>query len=62
MSYYFKDNNNLKKLTKINEYPFINERFLKLQQNKNVIEVGFWVMDLLDNDRPLPRLHIDINQ
>ncbi|UCH88296.1 MAG: hypothetical protein JSV49_08505 [Thermoplasmata archaeon] len=55
MSYYCKEKSYLRKLTKINEYPYLNERFVALKSNKhNVIEVGFWISDILNYEgKPL---------
>lgn len=47
MSYYLKSDNNTKLLRKMYEYPYLNERIMELSNKNNVIEIGFWVKDIL---------------
>jgi hypothetical protein len=54
MSYYFKEKSYIKKLGRMNDYPFLNEKHVLLKSGNNVIEVGFWISDILNyNGKPL---------
>lgn len=48
MSYYYEAKHNLKLLRRINEFRFINELYIEPEGNREVIEVGHWVKQLLD--------------
>jgi hypothetical protein len=49
MSYQFNEKNFVKKLSKVVDYPYLNELFCELKSEENVIEVGFWIKDITDD-------------
>jgi hypothetical protein len=48
MSYVYQDKKNLRLLGRINEFKFINDNFIEPEENRNVIEIGHWVKEILE--------------
>lgn len=59
MSYYVSEKNNTKKLSKFYKFPHMNEQFEKLEEKINVIEVGFWISEIIEEERRSHRWDID---